>query len=668
MPDTKISALGEDATPDAVADWMVFVDVSDTSMAASGTTQKVHSNDIRASMVNAASGSVQRSLKDKFGEWVSVKDFGAVGDGTTDNATALIAMRNYCKTLPNTHFHINMPYGHYKYTNNRWLQGIRNFSLHGNGSTLECTANKTFSRDEACLYFHDILEDHGDIDYPGDTPSKYGGYAISTVAAGARSVTATGNGSNFTAGDKVYICGFNQQDGGFPTNLRYGEYHDVVSVASDVISILRPLEYGYKSTWPSVPILSSSATVGPGKILRLNRTNSPWSTIQIYNDVVFALNSVTGEDAFWVLGQYVELNRCVIYPILFAAASRLHCYNDSHFVRGIEIDKNITEVEINRSYTYNVTGATGCRYVKINDSDLIDVTQIMPRNLIARQSRFGNLTSNVGTVRYGTTDLRVEQYKFVDCIFSATSVSPPWHINVDRVVSLTVDAVNGSKIRVEDDAAGRISIRALDVGTVIFLADGTNHGTVTDINYVAGTPNYYELTGTWATPSVSNVFSYRSYGGLEIRSCISLDAIPIGDDIWAPSFPGQTLKSGTITVLPWAVGTVTTNLIGHIVQARIVVTKIYSGADLAPFINLQRNNGSVNSIFLSCPIKTAGDRRIDEFAADTQAGDTATVANLKGWCRSIRMDVRQGGSPISDQADLTKRAVIAVDLQWRPLA
>jgi len=63
--------------------------------------------------LQAGTGAVARTSLDKLRESVSVKDFGAVGDGTTDDTAAIQAAVNYC--IPNQR-RLYVPAGNYKTT------------------------------------------------------------------------------------------------------------------------------------------------------------------------------------------------------------------------------------------------------------------------------------------------------------------------------------------------------------------------------------------------------------------------------------------------------------------------------------------------------------------------------------------------------------------------
>src|SRR5512144_482285 len=101
MADTPISGLATLAGTALVAgDWFPAVDVSDTSMAASGTNKKVDAA-LLADVVTARSsvryiGSAPTALADALayagGNVINVLAGGATGDGATDDATALAAI------------------------------------------------------------------------------------------------------------------------------------------------------------------------------------------------------------------------------------------------------------------------------------------------------------------------------------------------------------------------------------------------------------------------------------------------------------------------------------------------------------------------------------------------------------------------------------------------
>ena len=88
---------------------------------------------------NDGTGAVVRTLKDKLGETVSVKDFGAVGDGVTDDTAALLAARAYVAVNAPVTLHI--PKGTYNYTDiGNWA--ITGLTIQGEGpaTVLNCVS------------------------------------------------------------------------------------------------------------------------------------------------------------------------------------------------------------------------------------------------------------------------------------------------------------------------------------------------------------------------------------------------------------------------------------------------------------------------------------------------------------------------------------------------
>lgn len=109
MSRKKISQL-ESATDVTANDLLQIVDVEDGDMAPSGTNKKVTAQTLGNYLPVTATGSTtSRSLANRFADTVNVKDFGAVGDGVTDDTAAI-------QNALNTGRWVTVPPGKYRTT------------------------------------------------------------------------------------------------------------------------------------------------------------------------------------------------------------------------------------------------------------------------------------------------------------------------------------------------------------------------------------------------------------------------------------------------------------------------------------------------------------------------------------------------------------------------
>jgi len=83
---------------------------------------------------NDGTGAVVRTLKDKLGETVSVKDFGAVGDGVTDDYTAIQGCIDYLNSITGDSKILVFPAGDYYCSNTLILK--RGMSVIAHGATI----------------------------------------------------------------------------------------------------------------------------------------------------------------------------------------------------------------------------------------------------------------------------------------------------------------------------------------------------------------------------------------------------------------------------------------------------------------------------------------------------------------------------------------------------
>jgi hypothetical protein len=145
-------------------------------------------------------GAVTRSVQSKLRDTVSVKDFGAVGDGVTDDTVAIQAAHD--ASVANGYFGILFPEGAYKFTTLTW-------SPHVNASTSGKVYLETAIASGRAIQ---ISDEYG-------RPSRYGLNSISNVIWGGQFYVRNTNPSNtaiawaFGGATNSYFCALSSMQG-----------------------------------------------------------------------------------------------------------------------------------------------------------------------------------------------------------------------------------------------------------------------------------------------------------------------------------------------------------------------------------------------------------------------------------------------------------------------
>lgn len=177
--------------------------------------------------VQAGTGAVTRVAQNKMRESFSVKDFGAVGDGVTDDSAAIQIAIN---ALPSGGTLV-FPFGTYKVNTSIEIQ-VSNITLLGNGSTIDATT----------LAYNAAVRGSGAV-FRFTTPNPTNTTTLaSTAAAGATTLTLT-SATNAAIG-KLIRCYSNQVQYRNSTAIAYyNDQNKIVNVVGSTVTLESPLQY-----------------------------------------------------------------------------------------------------------------------------------------------------------------------------------------------------------------------------------------------------------------------------------------------------------------------------------------------------------------------------------------------------------------------------------------
>ncbi len=334
---------------------------------------------------------------------VSSRDFDLVGDDSSDNTQQLEKLRSYLVEHDGTT--VNFVAGNYRYTNFRWLQGVRNVMLRGVGVVgLRNVAKGPWDIRRVTLMANsDMLTGPQSIPEMGMAPT----YRVESVAAGAQTlhVLSSSPVADVAPGTPIIISGYNQYNGGWPPCLRYSEFATVTSVDWNrrSIALSAPLAHSYQSHWPSQTF--AGQTYGPATIVSLQRTaplQFQLAQHHIYENLTFLANpngpayiNSDGLGGLYTQGvRFFEMRNCKMY---FFGPNESQWVKVSNCTIGAtELGKMVGAIEILNSSFGNMTEATAVELLIIRGSKISNRLSIAPRRLIMTgntiaSSQFGRL-------------------------------------------------------------------------------------------------------------------------------------------------------------------------------------------------------------------------------------------------------------------------------------
>jgi len=225
----------------------------------------------------AGSGATQRTVLDKLRDVVSVKDFGAVGDGVADDTAEINA------ALASGAKMVHFPAGTYKVS--ATLNVPVNVSIVGDGPNASIIDGSAATYANLTSGYHINVAAGTWTALPALTTNPVAG-ASSLVFASAPSVTR---------GD--IICIYNPTNGswsGFRTYYRAGEYQRVAGVSGSTVTTQGSLYANYVAANVNLYRLTnpSTASISGIKLLGLADTGNPVTGINTTGTVDFVFENV----------------------------------------------------------------------------------------------------------------------------------------------------------------------------------------------------------------------------------------------------------------------------------------------------------------------------------------------------------------------------------------
>jgi hypothetical protein len=254
-----------------------------------------------------------------------VTDFGAVGDGVTDDSPAFLNFQTYAKAQTNGVVLVIPPGVYNNPTANAFYTGIKNLTILGYGATIQY-----FSAGGPFL----------------ETGVGVNSARINSTNIGDTSVTCIthAQAALFTVGSWVNVSSVSMQTNSYPPDLYNNEFRQVTgsNASTGVVTLDQPLRYANLSTNPT-PNNSPNPTDAGGPATIYNVRQSWVQTVKVYGAT---LDMLTGGQLVQFCAQYMSIEDCTILGNAGCSMTGgiEYTFKNCFFANGIELDKCIQSI------------------------------------------------------------------------------------------------------------------------------------------------------------------------------------------------------------------------------------------------------------------------------------------------------------------------------------
>ncbi len=567
---------------------------------------------------------------------INVCWFGVRGDGRTDNSTALIRLRDYMRADPSKRDALYFPPGHYQYTNNRWLWGVRSVVLDAHGAVFENTAPSGWHANMRPFNTHSIFDEDGD--FTEHAPKTYNsGVRFEGAAVGDTSINLL-EAENFAVGDRVLLLGYNQQESNsFTLNARYFQWKTVKDVAGSILTLDQPLQYDFRDGWRDTErdVDAGALLLGKPRVLKLDRPNFKYPKYIEINGAEFLPNPNpnAGPNNLLLSADTLLVRNVRASGRAVPAENRVAVYADCIF-GGSEPDKLCDHVRFSRcTFTGDVVEATGINTLLYEDCTFYGKIQIAPRRLIMRRNRIvvpsGTLWGAVQSKEVWPTDRLVFEDNTIshdDALRHA--------INDGNAHEFPATSQGHAIIAPTADFAQRVAI-----GSFFYAKDLSDWGRVTDITH-DGTNLL--LHGTWKNAPTG------AWAFFAIQDISESGTLFVGGDrqITRHSRSPQVRKSTvTLSQFRYAEGAERRSVLGYVHNIRVRVVAPYTGPDMNIGVRVLLDDVE----HLSMPM--------------TQVGYSEVAVRQKLTDEVAIFFNTPGGAPISGMPEEMPRIIVELDVE-----